>query len=180
MFKLPENIVDDLKYFAAPRTGRLTSQPLEKTNTKYDYECAKVCLDYGDSCVAFDFDYGEGHCHAHWTIEGMQADLVISGAYMNFEKLGGGQSAYFSFDGGLIKCTCTCNAFLHAVFVWQDFYMFKRSFLHDTALSTKVFSSMFTNNLPCYLYRPGSDSRPVVLPQRSHHQRARLRVVPGG
>ena len=66
-----------------------------------------MCLDFGDNCVAFDFDYGSGKCDAHWTIEGMQADLVISGAYMNFEKLGGGQSAYFSYDGVLtLKCPC--------------------------------------------------------------------------
>ena len=89
----------DLAHFAAGRQGRLTSTPIRSPTVKYDHECAKECIDIGDGCASFDFDYGTDTCDLHWTIEGKAAELVLKGAYHNFEKLGAGYTAFFSYEG---------------------------------------------------------------------------------
>ena len=104
LFKLEQQPINvegdgDMAYFAAGRVGRLTSSPLTSSTAKYDYDCARTCLDIGDGCVSFDYDYTTQMCHTQWTIEGMQADLVLSSGFYNFEKLGGGHSAYFAYEG---------------------------------------------------------------------------------
>lgn len=93
--------VGDLSFFAPARRGRLTSTPLKSTTAMHDYDCAKLCRDMGDGCISFDYDYSyeSSKCNLHWTIEGIASELVESGSYHNFEKLGAGYTAYFDFDG---------------------------------------------------------------------------------
>ena len=91
--------IGDLGHFATPRQGRLTSTPIKSLTAGFDYECAAACIEQGDGCASFDFDYGSDTCDLHWTIEGKAAELVLSGAYHNFEKLGAGYTAYFSYKG---------------------------------------------------------------------------------
>ena len=87
-----------MAYFTPGRPGKLTATPLKSMTFKHEVDCADECLNTGDGCVAFDFDYISQKCDIHWTVEGMHAELVVKDAYHNFEKLGAGHMAYFSYD----------------------------------------------------------------------------------
>ena len=86
-----------LGHIAADRTGRLNVDPIMRTAVPLDADCAQKCIDYGNPCVSFDFDYASTQCNLHNVIEGIDAQLVLSDAFHNFERLGQGSSAYFSY-----------------------------------------------------------------------------------
>ncbi|XP_067685182.1 uncharacterized protein [Haliotis asinina] len=87
----------ELKYFSLPKTGSLTAEPLETLKTKFDYECAKQCIDFGQKCVSFDFEYNSQECELHSVGEGPNAALRYNGNYKSFERLGVGQKHYKIF-----------------------------------------------------------------------------------
>ena len=84
--------------FASGKVGRLNVEPLNVFISPLDNDCADKCIEAGDPCVSFDYDYSSGTCNIHTVIEGIHAQLVTSGAYNHFERLGQGSSAYFTFD----------------------------------------------------------------------------------
>ncbi|XP_067664253.1 uncharacterized protein [Haliotis asinina] len=87
----------DLKYFSLPNTGSLTAKPMKTLTTRFDYECAKQCIAFGQNCVSFDFEYNLQTCDLHSVSEGPSAALRFKGNYKSFERLGVGQNHYKIF-----------------------------------------------------------------------------------
>ncbi|XP_071094116.1 uncharacterized protein [Haliotis cracherodii] len=87
----------ELKYFSLSKTGSLTAEPLKSVKTRFDHECAKQCIDFGQNCVSFDFEYNTQVCDLHSVGEGPSAALRQNGNYKSFERLGVGQKHYKLF-----------------------------------------------------------------------------------
>ncbi len=65
---------------------------------RHDYECAQACLDFGEKCVSFDYEYVTENCDLQSVIEGPGVHLRTSASYRNFERLSAGHSAWFAYD----------------------------------------------------------------------------------
>ncbi|XP_062567667.1 uncharacterized protein LOC134229900 [Saccostrea cucullata] len=87
-----------LQYFTVPREGKLTSMFMRRTKVNSADECAENCLNYGDKCISFDFEFHTETCDLQSVIEGPNAELRISGTYKNYERLGLGYDAFVSYN----------------------------------------------------------------------------------
>lgn len=90
----------DLKNFANSKSGKLPTSPIKTISSVIkDEDCALACVNYGEQCVAFDYEYKREVCDLHGNIESKDLRLAKSGSYFHFERLGAGHSAWFGFDG---------------------------------------------------------------------------------
>ena len=65
---------------------------------RLDRDCAQKCLDFGDKCVSFEYEYQTDDCLLQAVIEGPGVHLRLDEAYRNFERLSSGHSAWFYYD----------------------------------------------------------------------------------
>ncbi|XP_061197209.1 uncharacterized protein LOC133205414 [Saccostrea echinata] len=87
-----------LQYFTVPREGKLTSMFMRRIKVSSADECAENCINYGEKCISFDFEFHTETCDLQSVIEGPNAELRISGTYKNYERLGLGYDAFVSYN----------------------------------------------------------------------------------
>ena len=87
-----------LKYFTIPREGKLTSLFMQRLKVNSDDQCAERCINYGDKCISFDYEFHTETCDLQSVIEGPNAELRVSGTYKNYERLGVGYNAFVAYN----------------------------------------------------------------------------------
>ena len=92
------NANSPLRFFTIGKEGKLTAEKISSSKTDNEENCARMCLNFGKKCVAFDYEHHSETCDLKANVEGPKAELRISGTYKNFERLGVGYSSYIEHN----------------------------------------------------------------------------------
>ncbi|XP_062598765.1 uncharacterized protein LOC134260192, partial [Saccostrea cucullata] len=90
----------DVGSFGNGKTGKLTSKPLKSLKATDHTDCAEECINFGEKCISFDYEFHSEICDLHSVIEGPLADVRLSGTYKHFERSDLGST--HSFEHNLI------------------------------------------------------------------------------
>ncbi|KAL8573311.1 hypothetical protein ACOMHN_032773 [Nucella lapillus] len=87
----------DLRYFSAPRSGRLSSNPERTAESPSALSCASLCVKTS-VCVAFVYNKYLHRCELHRFTEGASAEREPNDLYQTYERLGKSYTATLRYD----------------------------------------------------------------------------------
>ncbi|XP_076452271.1 uncharacterized protein LOC143287914 [Babylonia areolata] len=92
----------DLRYFGAPRPGRLSSNPKTSTEAPSTAACASQCLQM-PTCVAFVHNPHLPLCELHEVTEGANAERIANDLYLTYERLGKAYTATLRYENLVLR-----------------------------------------------------------------------------
>lgn len=151
-------VSSDLRHFSSPRKGKLIVAPIESSIFRSPENCARKCLN-NIKCVSFDYEQSSETCQLYDVIESHTNKLYKKGDFYNYERLGGGFSAFIEYQ----------NQPLEHGMVYYVNVLIENTLEYRSALFSEGTLIDFTPPLTGYL---GRFSRDVTV---SHQCKASLR-----